>query len=157
MQIEPYCGQYDNQIRALILGIQNNEANIDLSLEEQPDLLDIHRYHQKNGGEFWIALSDGAVIGTIGLMLRENHCAVMKKFFVDQRFRSRKIGLTLYNKLLAHAAAAGVRHIILDTPGCAHRSHQFYETAGFYKINPIDLPVPYAYPDRNSVLYRLDL
>ena len=82
MKIEPYSGKYDNEIILLILSIQNDEAEIGLSLQEQPDLLDIHRSYQQNGGEFWIALSDGRVVGTIGLMLKENHCAVMKKFFV---------------------------------------------------------------------------
>ena len=42
---------------------------IGLSLQEQPDLLDIHRSYQQAGGEFWIALSDDRVIGTIGLTI----------------------------------------------------------------------------------------
>lgn len=45
MHIETYCGKYDEQIIELILDIQNNESKINLSLEEQPDLLDIkHSY-----------------------------------------------------------------------------------------------------------------
>ena len=36
---------------------------IDLPLDEQPDLLDIAQSYQHSGGEFWIALSDGRVIG----------------------------------------------------------------------------------------------
>lgn len=39
--IEAYSGRLDEEIRELILGIQNNEAKIGLSLAEQPDLLDI--------------------------------------------------------------------------------------------------------------------
>ncbi|MFR4008765.1 MAG: hypothetical protein ACLT0Y_05465 [Christensenellales bacterium] len=49
-------------------------------MAEQQDLKDIQTYYQKDGGEFWIAKSDGKVIGTLGLQFRENHCAVMKKF-----------------------------------------------------------------------------
>ena len=41
MQIETYSGKYD-EIISLILDIQNNESKINLSLEEQPDLLTIH-------------------------------------------------------------------------------------------------------------------
>ena len=58
MNIETYSGKYDEEIIALILDIQNNESKINLSLEEQPDLLDIRECYQKKGGEFWIALSD---------------------------------------------------------------------------------------------------
>ena len=41
MQIETYSGKYDDEIISLILNIQNNESNINLSLREQPDLLNI--------------------------------------------------------------------------------------------------------------------
>ena len=93
MQIETYSGAYDDEIISLILSIQNDEAGIGLSIQEQPDLLDIMQYYQQPGGNFWVALSDGRVIGTIGLMLKERHCAVLKKFFVKKEFRSQKIGL----------------------------------------------------------------
>ena len=59
MQIETYSGKYDDEIISLILDIQNNESKINLSLEEQPDLLTIHDFYQKNGGEFWIVLNQG--------------------------------------------------------------------------------------------------
>lgn len=115
MQIETYSGKYD-EIISLILDIQNNESKINLSLEEQPDLLTIHDSYQKNGGEFWIALDQGRVIGTLGLMKKE--------------YRSQKVGLALYKKLLEFAEAANVQYIILDTPSVAHASHRFYEKAG---------------------------
>ena len=126
-------------------------------MAEQQDLKDIQTYYQKDGGEFWIAKSDGKVIGTLGLQFRENHCAVMKKFFVDCHYRLQKNGLSLYQKLLAFAKDKGVRHIILDTPSMARASHKFYETAGFHRICTQELPIRYLYPDRDSLLYMLDL
>lgn len=112
LQIETYSEKYKDEMISLILDIQNNEAKIDLSLEEQPDLLDI---------------------------------------------RSQKIGLALYQELLQFAKAAGVLHIILDTPSVAHASHRFYEKAGFRRIDKSELPVLYSYPDRESILYMLEL
>ncbi len=156
MHIEPYTPKYKNEIISLILNIQNNESKINLSLEEQPDLLDLSKCYQQNGGEFWLALSNGKVIGTIGLMLKENNCAIMKKFFVKKEFRSQKVGLALYQKLISFAKNTGVEHIILDTPSVAHASHKFYERAGFKMIEKADLPMPYTYPDRDSLLYMLD-
>ena len=52
MKIETYCGKYDDEIISLILDIQNNEAGINLSLQEQPDLLNISRSYQHGGGQF---------------------------------------------------------------------------------------------------------
>ena len=157
IQIETYCGKYDDEIVSLILDIQNNEAKIRLSLEEQPDLLDIRQSYQLNGGEFWVATDNGKLIGTIGLMMKGNDCAILKKFFVKREYRSQKIGLALYKELLAYAKKSGRKHIILDTPSVAHASHRFYENAGFHKIDATELPIPYTYPDRESFLYMLDL
>lgn len=157
MQIETYSGKYDNEIISLILDIQNREAMIHLSLEEQPDLLDIRRCYQQDGGEFWVALDSGRVIGTVGLMRKERHCAVMKKFFVKKEFRSQRVGLALYTHLLRFAESTGVRQLLLDTPSVAHASHRFYEKAGFRRISRAELPVPYSYPDRDSILYLLEL
>lgn len=97
------------------------------------------------------------MIGTIGLMRKGAQCAVLKKFFFRKEFRAQKIGLALYNELLEYAKRAGVRHIILDTPSVARESHRFYERAGFRKISAEELPVPYSYPDRDSILYMLSL
>ena len=157
MKIETYSGKYDDEIINLILSIQNEEAKIGLSLQEQPDLLDIHYWYQQSGGEFLVALSDGRVIGTIGIMLKEKHCAVLKKLFVEKAFRLQKVGFSLYNELLKYAISKSIHHIILDTPAVAHASHKFYEKAGFYRISTAELPVAYSYPDRDSILYLLNL
>lgn len=157
MRIESYRKEYDDEIIALILSIQNDEAGIGLSLQEQPDLLDIERHYLQGGGGFWVALQNDRVIGTIGLMMRERQCAILKKFFVKREFRAQKVGLALYNVLLERARDAGVQHILLDTPSVAHASHRFYERAGFHRIGREELPVLYSYPDRDSMLYMLNL
>ena len=97
------------------------------------------------------------MIGTVGLMMKENGCAVLKKFFVQKAYRSQKVGLALYTQLLTFAAGKGVKHVILDTPSVAHASHRFYERTGFRQITKAQLPITYTYPDRDSLLYMLDL
>ena len=84
MHVELYSEKYHEEAVALILDIQNNEAKIGLSLEEQPDLLHIDASYREKGGAFWLALEKGEVIGTLGLMRKEQQCAVMKKFFVKK-------------------------------------------------------------------------
>ena len=102
-------------------------------------------------------MSEGEVIGTIGLMLKERNCAILKKFFVKKEFRSQKVGLALYKELIKYVEKANVKHIILDTPSVACTSHKFYERAGFCRIHMEELPITYTYPDRESLLYMLDL
>lgn len=90
MRITTYQAQYHRQVVDLILRIQNEEAGINLSLQEQPDLLDISASYSQSGGEFWIALEEERVIGTIGLLRLNERCAALKKFFVDAQYPARR-------------------------------------------------------------------
>ena len=155
VKIITFDKQYKNQVISLILYIQNIENRIDLSLEEQPDLNDIHASYIANGGGFWVALDDNdTVIGTIGLQIKENRCGVLKKLFVEQKYRGREIGLSaqLFEHLLDHAISSNLSTIILDTPASAKRSHSFYKKMGFVEVTLDQLPIPYTFPDRNSYL-----
>lgn len=123
IHIETYCGKYDGEIIDLILSIQNGENHIGLTLDEQPELKAIKESYSDKGGEFWTALDDDRLIGTIGLMMKPDGYAVLKKFFVHKDYRSQKIGLKLYLTLLDFAKSHGVKHIFLDTPAAAKQSH----------------------------------
>ena len=48
MEIIKYNEKYKQQVINLILHIQNDEAKLNLSIEEQPDLLDIPSYYHAN-------------------------------------------------------------------------------------------------------------
>lgn len=157
MKITTYQDKYREQIIALILNIQNGEAKINLSVEEQPDLLDIPLFYQKNGGEFWIAVENDKVIGTIALMNYGGGNGVLKKFFVDKNYRSKRVGYALYMKLEQFSRENKIHTIVLDTPSVAKESHRFYERSGFRKIDKSVLPFKYEYPDKESYLYLLEL
>lgn len=103
MQIETYRDEYKDDVISLILAIQNGEAKIGLSLDEQPDLKDITQCYIKSGGGFWVMTENGRVIGTIGLMIKGNGCGVLKKFFVEKAFRCHGVGRELYETLLGYA------------------------------------------------------
>ena len=156
MRIISYREELKQQIIDLILHIQNEEAKINLPLQ-QPDLLDIKYSYISRGGEFLVAIENGAVIGTIAFMNYGDHNAVLKKFFVQAEYRSQGIGLALYKKLLGVLVEQGYKKVLLDTPAVAVKSHHFYEKAGFKVISKQELPFHYEYPDRDSLLYLLVL
>lgn len=157
MEIIKYHEKYKQQVIDLILHIQNDEANLHLQIEDQPDLLDVQTYYNKNGGGFWIAVENGEVIGTLAFMNYGNGNAVLKKFFVRIDWRSKKIGFALYQTVIEYLIQGGYKQVLLDTPSVAESSHRFYERSGFIKIAKESLPFHYEYPDRNSYLYLLKL
>ncbi len=86
MRIISYREEFKQQVIDLILHIQNEEAKINLALQQQPDLLDIKDSYISRGGEFLVAIENGAVIGTIAFMNYGDHNAVLKKFFVQAEY-----------------------------------------------------------------------
>lgn len=157
MEIIEYDQKYQEQIIDLILHIQNEEAKINLSLAEQPDLLDIFKSYYQQGGHFYLAVDKGEVVGTIAFMNYGNHNAVLKKFFVKKDWRSKKVGLALYQHLLRKLKAERYQQVLLDTPAVAKASHRFYERAGFKRIEKQAIPFNYVFAERDSYLYLLEL
>lgn len=175
MRVVEFTPQYQKAAVALILAVQNDEFSLGLSLDEQPDLTDIFGSYNAAGGMFWVALDDENdiatetadrlspadhsfttsenVVGTIGVMNLGGGIGVLKKFFVRPNYRTRKVGFALYQALEAFCKRAGLATLILDTPSIAQDSHRFYERNNFKRIAAEELPVPYAYPDRDSLLY----
>lgn len=157
MEIIKDRDEYKQQVIDLILHIQNEEAKIRLPIEEQPDLLNVPDRYEKNGGGFWLAIDGPEVIGTFAFMNYGNGNAVLKKFFVRSDWRSKKVGLALYQTVMDHLTENRYKQALLDTPSVAAASHRFYERAGFRKIDKSELPFHYEYPDRGSYLYLLKL
>lgn len=58
---------------ALILYLQNYGNQVDLSLEEQPDMNAIEECYMVTGGNFWLVVTDNdMVVGTIGLPVKDH-------------------------------------------------------------------------------------
>ncbi len=157
MKIVTYQEKYKSQIIDLILSIQNQEAKINLSLEEQPDLLDIPNCYEKEGGEFWLTLENDTVIGTLALMNKGNGNGILKKGFVKNEYRKRGILTELYKTVLDYARINHFKQLMFDTPSVATNCHRFFEKEGYVRISKNEQPFEYEYPDRNSYLYWLEL
>ena len=157
VRIITYQEKYRQQVIDLILHIQNDEAKINLSLDEQPDLLDIPTCYEKDGGEFWLAVEDDTVIGTLALMNKGNGNAVLKKGFVRADYRKRGILGKLYATLLTFANEQELTTFVFDTPSVATNCHSFFEKHGYRRIKKEELPFSYEFPDRDSYLYMLQI
>jgi N-acetylglutamate synthase-like GNAT family acetyltransferase len=157
--IADYRPEFSDGVIDLILTVQNHEAGLNISLEQQPDLLNIESNYVQPGGGFWVAVSrQGQVIGSIGLQRETESVSVLKKFFVKDGYRGADVGVAaaLFDRLIAFSDLRGVKTIILDTPSLASRSHAFYRKKGFRQIDKAEAPIKYDYPDRDSLLFRLD-
>ena len=143
---------------AVILPIQREEFGIAITLEQQPDLLDIAGFYQRGGGNFWVAECDGTIVGTIGLLDIGNRQGALRKMFVVPAHRGREQGVAqqLLDGLLRWAAARGIAQIFLGTTEKFLAAHRFYERNGFEQVAPEALPREFPVMAVDSKFYRID-
>src|SRR5690625_7974806 len=78
--LEVYSYENHSQVVDLILQIQQQEYNISITKDDQPDLFTVEKYYQTGNGNFWVALYDKKVVGTISLLdIGNNQVALRKK------------------------------------------------------------------------------
>jgi N-acetylglutamate synthase-like GNAT family acetyltransferase len=156
--IVPLTKGEETELRVFALDIQNNEFKLNLTAEEQPDLIDPLYFY--SGGGFWVAKEEAEIIGSIGLQKLNTEVGIMRKFFVKKELRGAypSVAALLFDHFIQQAKDLKLKDIFLDTPAVAVASHRFYEKNSFVLINDYKkLPEGYSFPDRNSKVYCLTL
>jgi N-acetylglutamate synthase-like GNAT family acetyltransferase len=159
IKIAPFQPAYAHGIAELILGIQQHEFGIPITLEEQPDLCDISGFYQQGSGNFWVAVCDERVVGTIALLDIGDGQSALRKMFVATDYRGARPGVAhqLLATLLNHARQERLREIYLGTTDKFLAAHRFYEKNGFKRIEPELLPARFPKMKVDSRFYRLML
>lgn len=157
--IEEYTQTYQRAVIDLILPIQREEFGVAVTLEDQPDLLDIPGFYQQRAGNFWLALAAGQVVGSVALLDIGAGQAALRKMFVraDQRGREHGIARQLLERLLAWAAKQGLREIYLGTTVKYLAAHRFYEKSGFREIVRGELPSSFPIMTVDTKFYARDV
>jgi N-acetylglutamate synthase-like GNAT family acetyltransferase len=157
--IRPFCMNDEQQIIDLIVSIQQKEFDIPITADDQPDLRNIPNYYQKNRGNFWVALHNEDIVGTISLLDIGNDQSALRKMFVHQHYRGPDKGITrnLLKTLLDWATTKRLREIYLGTTPQFLAAHRFYEKNGFTEISKEDLPETFPIMEVDTKFYKYEL
>ena len=157
IQISTYHSQYQSQVIDLILNIQQKEFGVPITLEQQPDLLKIPDFYQQDNGNFWIALDEGKVIGTIAAIDFDSKNLALRKMFVDNSYRGYGVGKKLLNSLVSWAGERKVGEICLGTIDKFTVAHKFYENNGFVRVTKSELPESFPIMLSDNIFYSLKI
>ena len=154
--IAVYTDEYKQSIIDLILRIQTEEFNVAITAGDQPDLQDIPGYYQQGAGNFWVAIIDNTVIGTIALSDIGNKQGALRKMFVHKDYRGKDYGVAqaLLNILLSWAREKELQEIFLGTTDKFHAAHRFYEKNHFQQVPVDSLPVTFSRMAVDSIFYK---
>ncbi|KAF2082291.1 GNAT family N-acetyltransferase [Flavobacterium sharifuzzamanii] len=159
MQIKPIQNEYENEIVDLILNIQQKEFNVPITLEDQPDLLDIQNFYFKSGGTFLGAFIDGKLVGTIALVKFNSEAAAIRKMFVKKEFRGKEfqIAQQLLEQLIKYSKENGIKNLYLGTVTLLQAALRFYEKNSFVTIPKETLPADFPLMKPDNVFCHLNL
>jgi GNAT superfamily N-acetyltransferase len=164
ISIRPVYNVHCQQIIDLILPIQQIEFNVPVTLDGQPDLLDIETNYYSDGGCFWGALDTSipdneALVGTIALMNVGYHAGVIRKMFVQKDYRGKELGIAqqLLEILVAYCREHEIHELYLGTVQQLKAAHRFYERNGFEEISVQQLPVYFPRMMADNKFYHLAL
>jgi len=159
LKVKEYSAKYKNEIIALILNIQNNEFDIAITSDQQPDLHRIQDYYQTGRGNFWVAVKAGNVIGTISLIDIGNSQAALRKMFVHKDYRGSIHGTAnhLLSELLDWSKSKSIQEIYLGTTSKFRAAHRFYEKNHFIEIEKSMFPKNFPVMEVDTKFYKLTL
>ena len=150
--IQPFSPEHAAAIGPFVLGIQH-EHNVPITLADQPDLADIDRAYVNSGGNFWLALHNGTLVGTIAIINAGNRIGVIRKMFVapDYRGAPHRVGQKLLDVLASWARAHTFQTLYLGTLDWFAAARRFYEKNGFALLPEANLP-----KEMHGIKMRLD-
>jgi GNAT superfamily N-acetyltransferase len=157
--IIPLNNAHCRQIIDLILPIQQIEFNVPVTLEGQPDLLDIETNYHHTGGNFWGVMLGDELVGTIALIAIGGRAGAIRKMFVRKEYRGKELGIgqVLLNELIAFCRQHDIDSLYLGTVEQLKAAHRFYEKNGFTRLPVHDLPPSFPLMGSDNIFYELHL
>jgi GNAT superfamily N-acetyltransferase len=157
--IRPIFNEYCRQIIDIILPIQQIEFNVPVTLEAQPDLLDIEHFYHKSGGCFWGAFMGEELIGTIALINTGHNAGALRKMFVKKEYRGKDLGVAqkLLEILLQFCRDKQITDVYLGTVEMLKAAHRFYERNGFVLTDIKEFPSYFPRMMADNMFYHLHL
>jgi N-acetylglutamate synthase-like GNAT family acetyltransferase len=154
--IAPFTAVQRRAVATLVLAIQRREFDIPVTLESQPDLVDIEGFFRRGSGDFWVASAADKPVGSIGLLDIGEGRGALRKMFVHPVWRGREKGVAqgLLDTLLAHATKHGMTEIVLGTIDKFVAAQHFYRRNGFVEIAEAELPVSFPRMNVDTTFFR---
>ncbi len=159
LKIIQFQDVHEQGVIDLIVNIQQNEFNLPITASDQPDLANIRSFYQKENGNFWVAVYENQILGTIALLDIGDHMAALRKMFVHSSYRGDKTGIAkgLLKTLILWAETQQIKKIFLGTTPKFLAAHRFYEKNNFIEIEKKDLPETFPVMKVDTKFYKFEV
>ncbi len=95
------------------------------------DLDDLDGVYAKKGSNFFLALQDNSLIGTIGVLPQDKKTAKITRFYIKRELRRRGIGSVLFKKAFEFILTQGYLKVKVETTTRNKEAVEFFHKNGF--------------------------
>ena len=113
---------------------------------EEEQLADPQKYFLDRGGQIFVALQDGQVVGTCAVIPHGLEEFELAKLTVSSEFRGQGIARHLVQHCLVYARAQGARRVMLVSNSQLQVALRLYESLGF-RYSPVPEDTKYEVAD----------
>lgn len=132
-----------------------NDSNMTIYLDAQnyeQELKDLEHKYGMPDGRLYAVLADDKVAGCIALKRLDEISCEVKRLYVREEFRGRKLGQMLMEHVIQAAEKIGYSHMFLDTLPFLKSAIKLYKKCGFYETESYN-----GEPLGNLIYMRLDI
>lgn len=126
------CHESDQkEVRDLIVRIMAKEFPKEAATFPVEDLENIASSYGKLGEAFFVAVSNGRVVGSVAVKQEDERTALLRRLFVASDFRRKKIGSQLIDRAVQFCREVGYHELIFKTTSAMENAVQLCEKKGF--------------------------
>lgn len=109
--------------------------------------------------KYWVAVNDGKIVGTVGILVVENDFGVLKKMMLKKAFRGKEFGIskTLLETVIEWCKENNISKLYLGTMNQFKAAQSFYKKNGFKEITKNELPYNFLNNPLDKVFFVQDL
>lgn len=156
-KVQSFEPSYQRDVISLIEKIQVEEFHIPINEAQRNELQSIPVTFQQKKSNYWIALVNGKVVGTIAVIDIGHQAFELRDVFLDKDYRGKGFANKLLDVVVDWCKHHDVHTIYLGTTLAFRAAHRFYEKNGFKEIRRTEMPA-YCQPmDCDEKFYKLDL
>lgn len=143
IEIIKYSNLYKEELYNFIFDIMIAEVKKEPNALRK-ELIDLNNIDVYYKGNFWIAIDNGKIIGSIGLLMKGT-IGEIKRVYISSDYRRKGIGTLLYNQLEQTAKNMNIKELQLSAGINLENAHNFYEKIGYIRYGISDSGNSYRY------------
>lgn len=104
------------------------------------DVLEVEKFYQATGGEFWVIEQQGLLVGTGAYypVSRGENAVEIRKMYLLPQVRGQGLGRFLLQQLESAIAARGFTHIWIETASVLKEAVLLYESSGYQPATGVE-------------------